>query len=140
MITPSAFSLAPGNFPCANVIEADTLVLKPTSDRFSRSTGLAVWVTKVFTAHYRREDLLLRASQINDPENLFRNISDAHVLPLVHSFYAYEFVHAWGTISITATATASRSKKSEGALSATPRGLDEAVSAVLLKASASSVA
>lgn len=71
-------------------------------------------------------------SQINEPEILLCDISDAHTLILVKSFRVDRFNHAGRTLSVTTADAASRSGDSEGAPLATPCVLNEASSVVLL--------
>lgn len=77
-------------------------------------------VTKFDDAHYRQEDVLRRVKQINEPKIELHNLSDAHVLSLVHSFHACGFDHARRKLSIKITAATSRFEESENDPSSTP--------------------
>lgn len=103
------------------------------NDGGSETTGTALRVSKFDVTHYRQEEMLFRVKQINDPENLLRDVGNSHVLSLVHFFRTYTFIHARGAFSVTTTATVTNSKIFEGALSSTRRVLDEAVPVVLLE-------
>lgn len=90
-----------------------------TCDGISGITGTAVRVRKFDVAHYLEEDLLHKANQINDHENLLQGISDVHVLSLAQSIRAYGLDRGRGTLHVASITIESRFEMYEGASTAT---------------------
>lgn len=118
--------------PPGDVEEAVTLAATAFSDRLFMIVGTVVRETEIDNARYRHEDLLLKVNQINEPETPLRDMSDAHVRSLERFFRTCRFDYAWKTLSVTATATATRSEPGEGVSSSTPFILIVGASVALL--------
>lgn len=95
--------------PPADIDPEVTQVPTATSDSASKTTNSAAWVAKFDVAHYCHQILILKVSHVTNPENYFRNTSDAHVHSLLQSFRAYGLDLARGTLSVTTSAIVNRS-------------------------------